>query len=49
MARRGALGSPKQLEGGDTYLLNILRDEEERWRWVVGGMGELMGEGIYAN
>jgi hypothetical protein len=39
LAQRGVLGSQCQLEWGDTYLLNILRDEKERWRWVVGVWG----------
>lgn len=37
LAQRMGLGSQMQLPYSDTYLLNILRDEEERWRWVVGG------------
>jgi hypothetical protein len=36
------LGRRIKLAWGGTYLLNILRDEKERWRLGVG-MGELMG------
>ena len=41
MAHTRGLGRRIKLVWGGAYLLNILRDEKERWRWGVG-MGELM-------